>query len=36
MATTGQSVNNYASTKLCCIATNVIEADYVRCFISNS
>lgn len=25
--TTGQSVNNYASTKLCCIATNVVEAD---------
>mgnify|MGYP003657650374 CR=1 FL=1 len=25
--TTGQSVNNYASTKLCCVATNVIEAD---------
>lgn len=25
--TTAQSINNYASTKLCCVATNVIEAD---------
>jgi len=25
--TTGRFVNNYASTKLCCVATNVIEAD---------
>ena len=42
--TTGQSVNNYASTKLCCISTNVIDADNnfkygaknARCCIANN
>ena len=42
--TTANSVNNYASTKLCCISTNVIDADNnfkygakdARCCIANN